>query len=452
MNFEYTFLGYSLTCGVILIVAAIFYNILCKDKLFPSTNRRIILYVYLLMFTMPIVAALFPISIESKDILIGLPEAMGIQKTGTIIELVSPNFFMDKIQSILTYSYLAGILVMIVNTASNIFYLYALKRNSEKITVEGKKVYLHSDSSLGTFSWLKDIYLYNGTERWSNETQLHLLIQHEEAHINKYHWLDLILTRVVIIFQWFNPAAWFFRNELQRVHEYEADREILRQGNDAGMYQRLLINNISVFRTSGLTDGLNNCSLKSRIIMMNNKNIPKHRGLRVITVGLLAIAGGFIIHFPAVGAFLGSNENALTINSLSSSSDSHSIKNEDQTLPTIAVTTKLRENDSDVFTTADKMPCFEGGERALMAAIAENINYPQSEMGNQAGATVVLQFVVNTDGTMGDFKIVQSQGEAFDNAALTAVRSVKGKWEPGMNGGIPVRVVYTLPIRFSTKS
>ena len=89
-----------------------------------------------------------------------------------------------------------------------------------------------------------------------------MLISHEKAHLDSDHWIDLAVAQMVIIFQWFNPAAWFVRKELQRIHEYEADELVLKSGIEEKDYQMFLIQNISGNRYTGLTDGLNNCSLK----------------------------------------------------------------------------------------------------------------------------------------------------------------------------------------------
>lgn len=486
MNLEFTFLGYTLICGLILMVSALCYIFLCKDKTAPEVSRRIILFIYFLMFAIPIISALIPIGYEHELIHVGLPQAIGFQQVGETEDATLNGFYLQKIRSVLLYCYLAGATLMILSTVINVIYLSSLKKKSAVEVIKGKRVYLHTDSSLGTFSWLTNIFIYDGSVKLIDEGQLQLLIKHEEIHIGKYHWIDLILSRFVLIFQWFNPAAWFLRNELQRVHEFEADKEILEQGNDIMEYQRLLIKNISINRTSGLTDGLNNCSLKTRIIMMNNQTIPRHSVLRGLVIGMFALAGGLIIHFPAVGAFIQTNENSLSKNPQTSASLPADIKGKENPvyyidgekvtfdkvdelpstsieritidkqsdIPTVNVTTKnlYAKEGTEVLKSAEKMPCYEGGERALMNAIAENIKYPQSEIDNENGGIVVLQFVVNTDGTMGDFKIVRSQGEAFDNAALNAIKSVKGRWEPGMNAGVPVRVVYTLPITFSTKT
>ena len=56
------------------------------------------------------------------------------------------------------------------------------------------------------------------------------ILTHEEAHIRNGHSWDLLLVELCVWLQWFNPAAWLLKQELQNVHEYEADEAVLRQG------------------------------------------------------------------------------------------------------------------------------------------------------------------------------------------------------------------------------
>ena len=64
---------------------------------------------------------------------------------------------------------------------------------------------------------------------------------HEMAHIKARHSIDLLISEICILFHWFNPSVWLLRQELQNIHEYEADESVLNQGVDAKRYQLLLI-------------------------------------------------------------------------------------------------------------------------------------------------------------------------------------------------------------------
>lgn len=102
-------------------------------------------------------------------------------------------------------------------------------------------------------------------------------------------------------------------------------------------------------------------------------------------------------------------------------------------------------NDSIIYRSVEQMPHFPGGEAALMKYIMSHLNYPE---GSDSQGAVILQFVVKTDGSIGQVKIVRSVDEALDQEAIRVVKSLPN-FTPGRQNGQPVAVWYTLPIRFS---
>ena len=93
------------------------------------------------------------------------------------------------------------------------------------------------------------------------------IVEHEQAHIRLRHSWDLLLAQACIVVQWFNPAAWLVKQELQNIHEYEADEAVLASGVNAKEYQLLLIKKAVGSRLYSLANSLNHSSLKKRITM-----------------------------------------------------------------------------------------------------------------------------------------------------------------------------------------
>ena len=103
---------------------------------------------------------------------------------------------------------------------------------------------------------------------------------------------------------------------------------------------------------------------------------------------------------------------------------------------------------NEVFKSAATMPSFPGGNGALMSYINKHIKYPQSAQDNNISGKVVVQFVVEKDGSIGDVKVVRSVDKALDSEAKRVCKSLP-KFSPGKNAnGDPVRVWYTLPVQF----
>lgn len=111
-----------------------------------------------------------------------------------------------------------------------------------------------------------------------------------------------------------------------------------------------------------------------------------------------------------------------------------------------AVTTHEEQSDS-VYVKVDKMAEFPGGMNGMMNFLSKNMRYPKEAMMNDIQGRVVVKFVINTDGSVSDAKIAHSVDSLLDAEALRIV-NLMPNWTPGMNGGIPVRSYFNVPITF----
>ena len=100
-----------------------------------------------------------------------------------------------------------------------------------------------------------------------------------------------------------------------------------------------------------------------------------------------------------------------------------------------------------IFEVVENMPEFQGGQAALMAYLAKNIKYPTIAQENGTQGRVIVQFVVNKDGSIVDAKVVRSVDPYLDKEALRVINTMP-KWKPGMQRGKPVRVKFTVPVMF----
>ena len=100
-----------------------------------------------------------------------------------------------------------------------------------------------------------------------------------------------------------------------------------------------------------------------------------------------------------------------------------------------------------VFKQVDQMPEFPGGLEGLSQFLSENIVYPPVAYDNNVEGRVLVQFVVEKDGSVGEIKILRSVEVNLDYEAIRLCK-ILPKFKPGMVDGKPVRVWYTLPITF----
>ena len=101
-----------------------------------------------------------------------------------------------------------------------------------------------------------------------------------------------------------------------------------------------------------------------------------------------------------------------------------------------------------IFEVVEQMPEFpNGGQAGLMQYLAKNIKYPTIAQENGTQGRVVVQFVVNKDGSIVDATVLRGVDPYLDKEAIRVINSMP-KWKPGMQRGKPVRVKYTVPVMF----
>ena len=100
-----------------------------------------------------------------------------------------------------------------------------------------------------------------------------------------------------------------------------------------------------------------------------------------------------------------------------------------------------------VFDVVEQMPMFPGGPKALNEYLAKNVHYPVVAQENGISGRVVIGFVVETDGSITDVKVVKSIDPSLDKEATRVVSSMP-KWTPGQQNGQKVRVRYNVPVNF----
>ena len=108
-------------------------------------------------------------------------------------------------------------------------------------------------------------------------------------------------------------------------------------------------------------------------------------------------------------------------------------------------------NKEKIYDVCEKMPEFPGGTVALMKFLAENIKYPEDARKEKAEGRAFICFVVKSDGSISDIKVMKSTGnESLDQEAMRVV-SLMPKWTPGTQDGEKVNSKFTIPVQFRLK-
>lgn len=133
--------------------------------------------------------------------------------------------------------------------------------------------------------------------------------------------------------------------------------------------------------------------------------------------------------------------------------DRTALKTQEKTETPVTTTNKKEETparqqepvqSNTVYDAVEQMPAFPGN---LNGFISSNLKYPAIAEENGVQGRVIVQFVVDRDGSISDIKVVRSVDASLDREAVRLVRSMP-RWTPGKQNGKAVRVRYTLPINF----
>jgi len=108
------------------------------------------------------------------------------------------------------------------------------------------------------------------------------------------------------------------------------------------------------------------------------------------------------------------------------------------------------EAPQEVFVVVEEMPSFPGGDAELFNFIYSNINYPEIAKENNIQGRVTLRFCVTYKGTVDQVSVVRGVDPSLDEEAIRVIKMLP-LWKPGKQGGKPVNVWYSVPIKFELK-
>ncbi len=112
---------------------------------------------------------------------------------------------------------------------------------------------------------------------------------------------------------------------------------------------------------------------------------------------------------------------------------------------------EVKPKEEEIFVAVEQQAEFPGGQQALMRWLGNNVRYPESAQQNDVQGRVVVKFVVEKDGSIGQATIVKGVDKDLDREALRVVKKMP-KWQPGKNNGVAVRSYFNLPVVFKLQN
>lgn len=288
------------------------------------------------------------------------------------------------------------------------------------------------DGDYPTFSFFNFVFINSAL--YNNKEESQKIIEHESVHSLQKHTLDILLSEVLIILQWFNPIAYLIRKSIKDNHEFLADKGIIKNEYDIPDYKLLLLRNSTKIRTGSITHNFSYSLIKKRFKMMEKKDSK----IKFI-LGMMILPIAFSLAFFACSS--PNQEEALlsTTEEIPAPPTQVTFVEPPQTVP-----------EAEIFTVVEEMPGFKGGIEGLYKYLGNNINYPEQAKAKNIQGRVFVNFVVEKDGEVTNVNILRGIGGGCDEEAIRVVSSMPN-WTPGKQRGENVRVAYNLPIKFALK-
>lgn len=338
---------------------------------------------------------------------------------------------------VLTYlavAYAAGVLLLAGRMLVQLLAIVRLSRRCPATTIGGTRVRLLPRGE-APFSFFRLIFVCPEAH---SPQELDEILAHEQTHARQVHSADVLVAELACALCWFNPAAWLLRRDVRNNLEYLADHHVLASGFDARAYQYHLLGLAYPKAAATIYNNFNVLPLKERIKMMNKRktrNIGRLKYLLFLPVATLLAA-----------ACSGNQKQEQPAEQPAQEQTATPTKEADME-EVVVVAYDDNKVEGEVLDLVEVAPEFPGGIPALMKFLAQNVKYPTDAQKAGKQGRVIAQFVVTTDGSVADVKIIRGIDASLDQEAIRVIKAMP-QWKPGTQDGQPVNVRYTLPVVF----
>lgn len=423
-----TFLNYFIESSICLALAILFYKLVLARLTHFEWNRLAILSFLVAGLSIPLFS--FDLSVASREVSETLSMPMvtvGENVSAAVTTTVSSTSYIPfLLQSI----YILGLLYFLTQLGLGLYRVWLMARVGERSQFMGFTVI--TDSSFQPSSFFRYIFLPSFDPTNENDRQIFL---HESVHVRRSHTIDLLFIQLVKVVFWFNPLIYIFETMIREVHKFEADGTV-SQTFSTRHYSLLLLDQLA--KDSGLvvSHPFNQFQTKKRIVMMNQPKSVNSEKLRFLL--LLPLIG---IMFFAFSCNLTSEEELEGPSQMGEKAVSMGPSD------LLASARILGADGNEIFDVVEQQPNPPGGMAGWNEYLSKNLIYPSEAKEVGIEGTVIVVFVVQSDGSISDVDILRSVGAGCDEEAIRVVENAPN-WQPGKQRDRLVNTRMRLPIRF----
>jgi TonB-dependent SusC/RagA subfamily outer membrane receptor len=270
------FIFYLLKSGIWITV---FYSIYClflRKEIFFQFNRFFLLAGLPASFALALCQYRYPVNLNIQ--LLTAPETVAAQPTQAGFVVGWPI--------IIAAIYVFGMLILLIRYLIGLNKIGRLIRK-QKSRSNTKPPIIEIPQIQSSFSFFG--YVFMDKTANLSEIEKSLILAHETAHVEQYHWVDLFLSQMVCALQWFNPFAWLYRTAIKQNHEFLADRSVIQKGNSQAVYHAALINYTLKAPVFALTNSFAYHKFKRITMMKKNVSKPAKKFATLLLIPALAV-------------------------------------------------------------------------------------------------------------------------------------------------------------------
>lgn len=262
----------SVACLAILLL---FYKLLLEKENMHLFKRFYLLAVPLISFGIPLISFPEYVSISSE----GIASFGEVSFTQTAAEF---PFF----EALLICVYILGVLFFGSRFFINLTSLLKRARNNPKVEATGATHVLLKEHVIPHTFWS---YIYLNRKKFEKNQIPQEVMDHELAHVRQKHTADILFMETLQVLLWFLPLIYLLKKEVKLNHEFLADSAALKNAENIGLYQQILLS-FSSEEQNKLVNSINYQSIKKRFTVMKKQPSQKAiLGRTFIFLPLLAI-------------------------------------------------------------------------------------------------------------------------------------------------------------------
>ena len=293
MKAQELIIGHLLPIAVTIAVLWLVYRLLFRNSNRLYFNRYFLLTSMLLALAMPLLGLLSGLEVPQMATLkqslfngtllneiVVTPDGQPVLPEVTVTTDATPSRF--SLWQVIGGIYLIGVGVMTLLFLIKLGKLVTLIIRSPKRKLDGFTA-VFTGKEQGSFSFFRYAF-------FPNENVDPDIMRHEMSHIAHHHSWDILFAEVMMILQWFNPFIYLYKKELQSLHEYQADRDVVATGVDKKNYMMLILQQCTAVDFSGMSNNFSLILTKKRIKMITKNEKAKGLWWRLLaTLPVLAV-------------------------------------------------------------------------------------------------------------------------------------------------------------------